>query len=64
VNLEALAVLDLLTGDTCNQRRMGLMELKKHGRSQEARDAFQKAYALREKDNACMRADLEELAPR
>lgn len=64
VDLEALAVQDLLTGPTCKQRRLGLMALKEHGKSQRAREAVQKAAALKDGDNACMRSDLDAMLPR
>ncbi len=63
VDLEALAIQDLLSGPTCKQRRLGLLDLQQHGKTQKARDAFKKAYALKDADNACMRADLEDMLP-
>jgi serine/threonine protein kinase len=62
IDFEALAVQDLLEGPTCKHRRLGLLDLRKVGRTEAARDAFTKALALKDSDNACMRNDLEQMA--
>jgi hypothetical protein len=64
VDMEALAIRDLLEGPTCVLRRQGLLDLKEHGKSEAARGAFQKAYARKDSGNGCMRRELEDMAPK
>ncbi|MFZ9886666.1 MAG: protein kinase domain-containing protein [Myxococcota bacterium] len=63
-NFEAIAIKDLLTGPSCVQRRIGLLDLEKYGRSENAREAFQQALSRKATDNACMARDLERLSPK
>jgi hypothetical protein len=64
VDREALAVKDLLEGPTCAQRRQGLLALKEHGKSETARQAFQKALARKNTGNGCMSHELDDMGPR
>jgi len=58
---EDVAILDLLTNPTCKDRREGLLELRKVGRSKKARAAFDKALLLKDTDNACMKRELSQM---
>jgi hypothetical protein len=62
VDREAVAILDVLTGPTCKDRRQGLLDLRKVGRTEKAREAFTKALALKATDNGCMKRELEQMA--
>jgi tetratricopeptide (TPR) repeat protein len=64
IDREQVAALDLLTGPTCRDRKQGLLDLRKVGRTEKAREAFNKALALKDTDNACMRRELSQMAGR
>lgn len=62
LDAEGVAILDVLTGPTCKDRRQGLLDLRRVGRTEKAREAFTKALALKDTDNACMKRELEQMA--
>ena len=62
IDVEAVAILDLLHGPTCADRRRGLLVLKKASRSARAREAVRVARRHIDK-NDCMKRELLEMMP-